>query len=161
MLKILVPFAISLAFVGCASVPKVNQSQAQNIKKLNVPAEGQAAIYVYRSNNIIGSALKKDIWIDGECLGESARGVFFYKEVKGGEKHTVSTESEFSPNHLEFQADTGKQYFIQQYIKPGVIVGGAGLKLVDDVQGKKAITEYDLAQSGKCSKASIEIKAKN
>lgn len=161
MLKILVPLVISLAFVGCASVPKANQSQAQNIKKLSSPAEGKAAIYVYRSNSLLGAALKKDIWIDGECLGESSRGVFFYKEVNGGEKHTVSTESEFSPNHLEFQADAGKQYFFQQYIKPGVVVGGAGVKLVDEDQGKKAIGEYDLAQGGKCSKASIELKTKS
>lgn len=91
MLKIMVPLLVSLAFVGCASVPKVDQKQAQIIKQLNTPADGQAALYVYRSNSIVGSALKKDIWVDGECLGESSRGVFFYKELKGGSKHTVST----------------------------------------------------------------------
>lgn len=161
MLKIMVPLLVSLAFVGCASVPKVDQKQAQIIKQLNTPADGQAALYVYRSNSIVGSALKKDIWVDGECLGESSRGVFFYKELKGGSKHTVSTESEFSPNHLEIQVDSGKQYFVQQYIKAGLVVGGAGLKLVDQAEGKKAVQEYALAQSGQCSKASIELKVQN
>ncbi|MGK4868221.1 DUF2846 domain-containing protein, partial [Acinetobacter baumannii] len=42
-----------------------------------------------------------------------------------------------------------------QYIKPGVFVGGANLKLVDDAQGQKAINEYRLAEAGKCSKATI------
>ena len=84
-------------------------------------------MYVYRSNNIVGSALKKDIWVDGECLGETARGVFFYKEVDGNKNHTISTESEFSPNHLKIEVQSGKNYFIQQYIKLGFFVGGANL----------------------------------
>ena len=105
----------------------------------------------------MGSALKKVIWVDGECLGETARGVFFYKEVEGNQNHTVSTESEFSPNHLKIEAQSGKNYFIQQYIKPGIFVGGADLKLVDDTQGKKAITEYSLASAGQCSKATIQL----
>lgn len=79
----------------------------------------------------------------------------FYKEVAGNQEHTVSTESEFSPNHLKFKTEAGKKYFVQQYIKPGVFVGGANLKLVDDAQGQKAINEYRLAEAGKCSKATI------
>ncbi|MFH4410866.1 DUF2846 domain-containing protein, partial [Acinetobacter baumannii] len=75
---------------------------------------------------------------------ETARGIFFYKEVAGNQEHTVSTESEFSPNHLKFKTEAGKKYFVQQYIKPGVFVGGANLKLVDDAQGQKAINEYRL-----------------
>ena len=138
-------------------MPKVDQQLSQKTKELTAPQEGKAGLYVYRSNNIVGSALKKDIWVDGECLGETARGVFFYKEVEGNQNHTVSTESEFSPNHLKIEAQSGKNYFIQQYIKPGIFVGGADLKLVDDTQGKKAITEYSLASAGQCSKATIQL----
>ena len=156
-IKLVFPLLITSLFVGCASVPKVDQQLSQNTNELTAPQEGKAGLYVYRSNNIVGSALKKDIWVDGECLGKSARGVFFYKEVEGNKNHTVSTESEFSPNHLKIEVQSGKNYFIQQYIKPGVFVGGANLKLVDDVQGKKAINEYSLASAGKCSKATIQI----
>ena len=38
-----------------------------------------------------------------------------------------------------------------------VFVGGANLKLVDDTQGQKAISEYHLAEVGKCSKATIAL----
>lgn len=100
----------------------------------------------------MGGAIKKDIWIDGECLGESARGVFFYKDVQGNREHVISTESEFSPNHLKLQTESG-----QQYIKPGVLVGGANLKQVDRSVGEKAVSEYELAQSGKCSKPTISL----
>ncbi|WP_120428800.1 DUF2846 domain-containing protein [Acinetobacter baylyi] len=150
------PLVISCLFVGCASVPQADAINAQKAKQLAPPSDGNAAIYVYRSNSVVGAALKKDVWLDGKCLGETARGTFFYKEVLAG-NHTLSTESEFSPNHLVVNAESGKQYFVQQYIKPGVFVGGANLKLVDDAQGKKAIGEYTLAQDGNCSKSTVSL----
>lgn len=149
---------ISLFFVGCASVPQADESLSKQVKQLATPAEGQAAIYVYRSKSVVGAALKKDVWIDGACLGETARGTFFYKEVVGNQEHVISTESEFSPNHLKLKMEAGKNYFFQQYIKPGAFVGGANLKQVSDEEGKKAVNEYLLAKGGNCSKASIEIK---
>ena len=77
------PLFIAVAFVGCASVPPANNQLNEQAKKLAAPSEGNAAIYVYRSNSVVGAALKKDVWVDGECLGETARGTFFLKEVLG------------------------------------------------------------------------------
>ncbi|TXJ02882.1 MAG: DUF2846 domain-containing protein [Acinetobacter sp.] len=148
---------VSSIFVGCATVPQADHSVAQQIKQLNTPSNGNAAIYVYRSNTVVGAALKKDVWVDGECLGETARGAFFHREVSGNQQHTISTESEFSPNHLVLNTESGKNYFIQQYIKPGVFVGGANLKQVDDTTGKAAILKSKLAQSGNCSKPAIQL----
>ncbi len=156
--KIFCTLLLSLGFVGCASVPKADQNASTAVKQFNAPQEGNAGIYVYRSASVKGAALKKDVWVDGECLGETSRGVFFYKEVMGNQKHTISTESEFSPNHLDIETEAGKQYFVQQFIKMGAFVGGANLKLVDEQTGKKAISEYAFAQGGNCSKATIALK---
>ncbi len=43
-------------------------------------------------------------------------------------------------------------YFIRQYIKPGVFVGGAGLELVSDEDGKKSVSKLKMAAKGTCSK---------
>jgi len=99
----------------------------------------------------VGKALKKDVWIDGKCVGQSADKVFFYEQVDGGKEHTLSTESEFSPNDLLLYAEAGKNYFIRQIIKMGVFVGGARLERVSDEEGKQEISELNLAKSGKCS----------
>lgn len=148
---------VSSFFVGCASVPQADQSLTQQVKQLSAPSNGNSAIYVYRSNSVFGAALKKDVWIDGACLGETARGVFFHKEVSGNQEHTVSTESEFSPNHLIVKTEPGKSYYIQQYIKPGAFVGGANIKQIDENEGKAAILKSKLAQSGNCSKSTIQL----
>ena len=68
-----------------------------------------AGVYVYR-DSFVGKALKKDVWIDGRCIGESGPDVFFYTEATPG-RHTLSTESEFSPNDLAIMLDAGKNYF--------------------------------------------------
>ena len=139
-------------FAGCASVPTEQAHITSTIKQFKPPATNNAGLYIYRSASVVGGALKKDIWVDDKCIGETAKGTFFYEEVLGNVEHKVSTESEFSPNDLMVQTQAGQNYFIKQYIKPGLLVGGAGLKLVSEEEGKKAISDLKLGIKGKCSK---------
>lgn len=143
-------FVVTL-LVGCASVKLESKNESDKLKKFNQPATGNSGLYIYRDSSF-GAALKKDIWVDGKCLGESAPKVFFYTEVAGGKEHIISTESEFSPNELSLMVEEGKNYFIRQFIKFGVFVGGAGLELISDEQGKAAVQKLELASSGNCSK---------
>jgi len=145
----------TLLFAGCASVPMESTEKTQQLKTFTSPAEGHAGIYVYRDSSV-GASLKKDLWIDGKCLGRSAKDVFFYQPVVGNQEHDIATESEFSPNHLKVFTETGKNYFIRQYIKIGVISGGANLEIIDEAKGKKAVEKLDLAVSGACKQASPE-----
>lgn len=142
--------AASVLFTGCASVNMAAKEESAKAKEFKQPAAGTAGVYIYR-NSFVGKSLKKDIWIDGKCVGESAPDVFFYAEVEGGKKHKLDTESEFSPNSLEVMFETGKNYFIRQFIKLGVFVGGAGLEQVSEEQGKQDIAPLEMAKPGKCS----------
>ncbi len=152
MLKNILPVTIAaFAFGGCASVSMESIEKSNQAKRFNPPSNDNSGLYLYR-DSFIGQSLKKDIWVDGKCIGESAPDTFFYEEVAGDKKHKISTESEFSPNDLVIQTDTGKHYFIRQYIKPGVFVGGAGLELIDGEEGMKAVSKLGLAKKGTCSK---------
>lgn len=143
----------TLLISGCASVEMASQAEAAKAKEFNPPSQGNAGVYIYR-DSFVGKALKKDVWVDGKCIGESAPDVFFYTEVQGGKNHKVDTESEFSPNTLELMFETGKNYFIRQFIKMGVFVGGAGLEQISEEQGKIAVSKLEMAKPGKCSAAS-------
>ena len=142
----------SVLFAGCASVPTEQAEVSNVLKQVKAPSANNAGLYIYRSNSVVGGALKKDVWVDDECIGETARGTFFYHEVLGDIQHKVSTESEFSPNDLMIDTKAGNNYFVKQYIKPGLIVGGAGLKLVPESEGREAITDLKLGIKGTCSK---------
>ena len=149
--KLAITALVAALFSGCASVPMESKEDSSKAKLFDQPAGENAGIYIYRAGGP-GSALKKDIWVNDKCVGETAPNMFFYELVKGGEEHKISTESEFSPNDLLVKTDSGQNYFVKQYIKMGVFVGGANLKLVDAEEGKKAISRLELAKKGSCSK---------
>jgi hypothetical protein len=148
----LLVIALSIMFFsGCSTVPLEPKEVSESAKAFNAPPEGKAGLYVYRDSSF-GGALKKDVWIDNKCLGETAPHVFFYENVEGNKEHKLSTESEFSANDLFIKTKSGKNYFVRQYIKMGVFVGGAGLEVMEDEEAKKAISELDMAKKGNCSK---------
>ena len=154
MFKKIVLFAAAIAalgLAGCASVPMADQSKSAQAKAFPTPAPGNAGLYVYR-DSFGGKALKKDILVDGKCLGESADKVFFYEQVGGNANHTISTESEFSPNEIVVYMKAGVNYFIRQYIKMGVFVGGANLEVVNEDQGKAEVQNLGMAVNGQCGK---------
>lgn len=129
---------------GCASVPMAPATQDAELKTFSAPPADKAGLYIYR-NSFAGQALKKNLYIDGDFLGESANKVYFYKQVAPGQ-HIVSTESEFSDNALTLEVKAGLNYFIRQYIKLGVLVGGANLEVESEEEGKKNVLESRLAK---------------
>jgi len=67
-----------------------------------------------------------------------------------GQTHKIETESEFSPNTLELVVEAGKNYFIRQFIKMGVLSGGSDLEKMPEDQGQKAVAKLNLAKPGQC-----------
>lgn len=140
----------TMGFAGCASVPMESNEKSMLAKEFNSPPDDKSGLYIYRSGSF-GGALKKDIWVDETCIGESAPNVFFYTEVECNKEHKLSTESEFSPNDLVVKTECGKNHFFSQYIKMGVFVGGANIKQVNETKGKGETRELDMATAGTCS----------
>lgn len=150
MRKLILGIALLALLTGCASVKMEDKAASERAKQFAQPSAGRAGLYVYR-DSALGGALKKSIWVDGKCVGESAPNVFFFTEVAPGNRK-VSTESEFSPNDLALAVEAGKNYFVRQFIKMGVFVGGAGLESVPEEQGRSAVAKLELAAGGTCSK---------
>jgi len=140
----------SALFTGCASVQMESQEASDKAKQFSAPSPGNSGLYLYR-DSAVGRALKKDLRVDGKCIGESAPDVFFYTEVAGNKEHVISTESEFSPNTLTLLFEAGKNYFVRQYIRLGVFVGGADLEVIPEAQGKEAVAKLELATQGTCN----------
>lgn len=140
---------IALAVSGCATVPLESEEKSEAVKEFAAPPAGKAGLYVYRDSSF-GGALKKNVYIDKECLGESAPNIFFYKQLDGDKDYVLETESEFSENRLPLFMESGENYFVRQYIKVGVFVGGANLEVVPAAKAKGSIADLDLAKTGTC-----------
>jgi hypothetical protein len=130
---------------GCASVPMASKEQDKVVKSFKLSSNDKAGLYVYR-NCVVGFGVTKAIYLDGFLLGETANKTFFYKEITPG-KHQLVTESELSNNNLTFQADGGKNYFVEQVLKTGISEGGAYLQIVFQEEGMNGILKCGLAVS--------------
>lgn len=151
MKKTIMTLAASILLLsGCASVQMETEEKSNLAKEFKAPGPNKAGVYVYRKDTHFGAALKKGVWIDKECVGETAKGVFFYHEVDGDKEHKVSTESEFSANDLIIKMKSGMLYFVEQFIKFGVFVGGAGIEQKDEATGKSDLAELKMATKGSC-----------
>jgi hypothetical protein len=130
---------------GCASVPMASKDLDATAKTFPAPPSGRAGLYVYR-DSFGGQALRKMVSIDGKFVGQTANKVYFYKEITPG-AHVISTESEFGDNTLDLQATAGTNYYVRQYIKLGVFIGGSALEMVSEEDGKKAVLDCQRAES--------------
>ena len=151
----LIGAAVGLAILtGCtASVPTYSTEVANQSKEFISPTNEKAGIYVYRRAGYFGRAIKKDIYVDGVCLGETAPGVFFYTEVEGDKTHSVATEGAFTPNEVEVYTESGKLYFFEQEMKFGILVASASINQVDERTGKEEVTRCQQAIPGTCSES--------
>jgi hypothetical protein len=134
---------------GCATVPMEDEKKDINAKQFHDPIDGKSGVYIYRKFGP-GTALTKKIMINDECIGKSAPSVYFYKQVEANKQYVISTQSEFSPNTLELYTESGKNYFIENYIKVGLFIGGADLKERDEQRAKKDIAKLKLASNSGC-----------
>lgn len=142
----------AIALTGCSSsVPMESKETTKQAQQFNAPSPQTAGLYVYRKDAYVGQALKKDVWVGTECIGETANGVFFYKEVEADKSLELSTESEFSPNKLTIDAKNGELYFIEQYVKMGAFVGGADIQVSTTEAGKEEVLKLNMAKGGNCS----------
>jgi hypothetical protein len=141
MKRIALALVVITALAGCASVPMGDSKQDAAAKTFAVPAD-KSAIYLYR-NESMGAAVKMDVEIDGQPIGQTAAKTFLYKEVAPG-KRVVTSKAE-NTETLEIDAKPGMAYFIWQEVKMGLLYARNKLQLVDEATGKKGVAETTLA----------------
>jgi hypothetical protein len=139
MVAVVVAVALS---TGCASVQMASTDRDVAAKSFATKAD-KANIYVYR-NESMGAAVKMDVTLDGKPLGQTASKTYFKVEVPAGE-HTLISKAE-NDSVLAVKTDAGKNYFVWQEVKMGVLYARSALQLVDESTGKTAVQECKMIQ---------------
>ena len=135
--SIWIVLAVAALASGCATVPMADSTQDASAKTFAAPQD-KAGVYVYR-NETFGAAVKMDIFLNGQHLGETGPRTYFYVEVDPG-THTVLGKSE-NENSVRFHVLAGKLYFIWQEVKMGILYARNELKLVDEQTGRAGVLE--------------------
>jgi hypothetical protein len=139
-------FFVAALASGCASVPMANAERDTQAKTFAVPATGKANVYVYR-NEVIGGAVKMDLALNGKPIGQTTAMTFVVLEVAPG-KHNLVSKAE-NESRLDLVTEAGKNYFVWQEVKMGVLYARNLLQLVDEKTGRAGVAECRLIEAAK------------
>lgn len=118
---------------GCASGPKYAEMKG------TIPALSQdkGRLFVYRPSSL-GFAVKPDLKLNGQVIGESTALGFLYVDQAPGD-YKLSTETE-AENELTFKLDANETKYIRTRMKMGLMVGHVVPELVP---AEEALQELD------------------
>ena len=100
---------------------------------------GDGRIYFYRSNSMIGAAVQPTVTLNGQAVGDSKPGGFFFADAKAGPQE-VSTSTEVEKK-LTFTLAPGQTRYVRTVIGLGVFVGRVYPELVDNAAGEAELKE--------------------
>jgi hypothetical protein len=125
---------------ACASVPMASMEQDAKAKTFTAPPE-RAALYIYRNENF-GGVVPMTITVNGKVVGRTAAQTYFMFNVLPGtykvESHAENTST------LSVAAEAGKNYFVWQEVKMGLLMARSLLQQVDDKTGRAGVMESKL-----------------
>lgn len=131
-------------------------SYEATIRTFPEPEPGKAGIYIYRDSNL-GFLYDKAVFINGTCVGKTSAHSFLYMQLPGDRDYVFSAASEFSPNSLKLHLDNGHNYFINHYLKIGLVIPGANLEHITDLNvAKTGVLNGRLITSNKCYGAKFD-----
>lgn len=140
---ILLAGALAILLSGCASVPMASIEHDSQVKTFAVKP-GLSNIYIYR-NEMFGAAIKMDVELDNKSIGQTVAKSYFALEVLPG-KHTLISKAE-NDSVLDVNTEAGKNYFVWQEVKMGLIIARNKLQIVDEATGRAGIAESKLIEA--------------
>jgi hypothetical protein len=122
---IITTFLFASLLVSCATGPKFSTMQIDMTSKN--PEMGR--IFFYRTTSL-GAALRPDVLLNNEKIGESIAKGFFYIDRPAGE-YTVVTSTEVT-RKVSFVLEKGQTRYIKFNVSMGFFVGHVYGELVDE-----------------------------
>jgi hypothetical protein len=125
--------AVSSLLAGCASGVK----QAEMAASMPTLKSGDGRVYFMRSASMFGAAIQPDVRLNGEVVGESKPGGFFFVDRPAGNYvASVSTETEKT---LSFVLDAGETKYVRSSPGLGVLVWRVVLELETPEKAKEEL----------------------
>lgn len=134
--------ALLVLVSGCASGPGFKSVSAS----FPPVAAGSARIFFYRNANLgAGAAVRPDVNLNGEKIGNAIPGGFFYVDRPPGD-YQVTTTTELKKS-LTFHVDAGQVRYVRLGLSPGLMVAHISPELIEaqkaqpEIEKTKSITK--------------------
>lgn len=119
---------------GCAATGPKYSDIASTIPSL---AANKGRVFFFRPDTMLGAAITSDIRVNGNVVGKSERGSFFFVDQAPG-NITVSTSTEVE-KQLTFTLAAGETKYVKTTVSFGVLVGRINSALVNSTEAKAEI----------------------
>jgi len=118
---------------GCATGPKYEEVRG-GFPSLDAD---KGRIYFYRSSNPFGSAIQPSVMLNGEKVGDSRPGGFFFVDhPPGNQEVNLTTEVE---KKLTFTLDPRQDQYVRMSVGLGFVVYRVYPELVDKKTGEEEL----------------------
>jgi len=125
---------------ACASGPKYNDVKSS----IPTVSAEQGRIYLYRSGIMFGAGIQPSVMLNGEKVGDSKPGGFFFLDRAPG-NYEVMLSSEVDKK-VSFTLEKGQTQYVKMTVGMGVIVYRVYPELVDAAQAQTDMV--DLSYTG-------------
>lgn len=134
LLKLAAAVAV-VALAGCATGVKYGQ-MATSMPTVKT-TEGR--VYFFRSSSMFGAAVQPEIKLNGQVVGKSQPGGFFYVDRPVG-KYTAAAATE-TEKELTFVLEAGETKYIRTSPSMGLMVGRINLELETAEKAKAELAD--------------------
>ena len=134
---------IALFSVSCASVSKMSKEEDAKAKKFTTQSK-KAGLYIYR-NEVMGAAVSMHIYLDGSHIAKTGPTSYVYMQLKPG-VYTLKGEAE-NDSQVQIDLKAGKNTFVWQEVKMGLLTPRNKLQVVSESEGKKDVLESERIQT--------------
>lgn len=146
MLKFLILSISIMVIGGCASVPRASLESDTQAKQFVTPQGQKAGLYLLRKGTFYGGALQREVKLNGKLVGKLGNATYYYLQVSPG-KYTVSTESSFGENSIDLIVESGKNYFVNQYLGVGLVTARTDLEVFNEEDGKREVSTLEMLET--------------
>ncbi len=117
--------ALAAVFLaGCAATGAKYEEAAKSMPTVKT---GEGRVYFLRSSSMFGAAMQPEIRLNGQVVGASKPGGYFYVDRPAG-NYSASTQTE-AEKTLSFSLDSGETKYVRSSPAMGLIVGRVNLDL--------------------------------
>ena len=138
--------AVAAVLGGCAASGAKYQEMASSMPGLKA---GQGRIYFLRSSSMFGAAVQPEIRLNGQVVGQSKPGGFFYVDRAAGTySATTATETE---NSASFKLDPGETKYLRTSPSMGLLAGRIVVQLESAEKAKAELPSLSYTGGEKVS----------
>jgi hypothetical protein len=138
--KILLAGMALVFLASCASVPMASLDADEKAKQFR-PSSPKANLYVYR-NEFFGNGIPMTVSINDKVLGQTAANTYFFLQLNPG-PYSLQSHTE-NVSELKLSIESGRDYFVWQEVKMGVVSARSQLQEVDEKTGRNGVLESKL-----------------